>query len=1168
MKNPRYLLAFLLLWAVNISTSAINYLETVTDNQGVSYGIIKETVYYVYEYYALITYAESYENSLSIPDKVTMSNGVEATVIGFANDFHCNCPYVTSLYIKESVSDHDYAMSVLGNFSGMPNLGAIWFYDPADQTPSRNKSWYSSYGVRFTKNIEVYLSQLVRPDGSLYFPYYYEFASVVSSWASNPTVEKIHCNYQYHDSNAGYTPYGGNYSSGIKAAVVSIIPNISLALTIPKSVRGYNGTWNVERIGYHGVDTEIRCPWLKTLVFEGDIIIDENVVFTECSQLTQMEFQGNATLTGADLSALPLTRVDFHKGATLGSALKNVSTLTAIYFHDDIPNYLGTPADYFYQGGQGITFYVPLDVYEIADLKASSPMWNSLNVQPIDPTSVYRRLTVKNPGSASFKLRKTMDGNTTTVTVKPNSTKTYYVDKGTTISAFDVTYDEADVYRYSYLMLNDTIRVFEYEDQPYTITEKTNTLTAFYHRMEYEEGTQFNIHVTKIGDGHMEFRGVEFNEWAVTDKTTGLYQTLYPMNYDGEERNYIATYFDNTDMDISFICSYKKPYEGIVEKVTVLVNGNPIQPDVPAEDWGEDVLENTYIFEIDNDLDIQIINEDNGRKLSLVNGYGGTIDLYRTGVETPVANIPAGSNLEKLLPQAEGGYVVIRPDESKEVAALFVNTETSQLQLYPNQYVQADSTYHVPLIDFEEGSGSYRLNVLYVDRPCYTFDISVLGDGVIQCMPYKIEDGEAKVIRSVVASEALGRNQKAKAYYNEIGIDGYVEFLLSKPKQGESVRIFWEGEDVTQRFSPNAQGDSLCATISSTPSSDNLGMLASSSLMAIYESSHSSDDITTWAILQDDDITGSQAVVTRDGEDETITFSNIRDILKFDKEGVEKVTLKVPVGHEEQVVKYRVRLLTVTSQTGAALYLTTKLGISRTKANLIINSIPQDLPKNFDTEEEAQAFINGFASYGTAEIVPATTTVGVSDNVSIKVVLNGEDVTSQMDTSDVLYSTYEVPVVELTDAVWEITIEEDGNQTDVNYMFIGNYNYLTAYADYNEGYEYEGSRFHAENVEGYCIGKVVENGSCINEEMGIDFQMQNPNDTFRAFRNGVDVTTQFSKSVNNNIWTFTSNDPTMHEPAQWIIVADNDLSRYDANRDGSITIADVTKLVNKILGKE
>ena len=1083
MKNPRYLLAFLLLWAVNISTLATNYLETVTDNQGVSYGIIKETVNYVYEYYALITYAESYEYSLSIPDKVTMSNGVEATVIGFANDFHCNCPYVTSLYIKESVSDHDYAMSVRGNFSGMPNLGAIWFYDPADQTPSRNKSWYSSYGVRFTKNIEVYLSQLVRPDGSLYFPYYYEFASVVSSWASNPTVEKIHCNYQYHDSNAGYTPYGGNYSSGIKAAVVSIIPNISLALTIPKSVRGYNGTWNVERIGYHGVDTEIRCPWLKTLEFEGDIIIDENVVFTECSQLTQMEFQGNATLTGADLSALPLTRVDFHKGATLGSALKNVSTLTAIYFHDDIPNYLGTPADYFYEGGQGITFYVPLDVYEIADLKASSPMWNSLNVQPIDPTSVYRRLTVKNPGSASFKLRKTMDGNTTTVTVKPNSTKTYYVDKGTTISAFDVTYDEADVYRYSYLMLNDTIRVFEYEDQPYTITEKTNTLTAFYHRMEYEEGTQFNIHVTKIGDGHMEFRGVEFNEWAVTDKTTGLYQTLYPMNYDGEERNYIATYFDNTDMSISFICSYKKPYEGIVEKVTVLVNGNPVQPDVPAEDWGEDVLENTYIFEIDNDLDIQIINEDNGRKLSLVNGYGGTIDLYRTGVETPVANIPAGSNLEKLLPQAEGGYVVIKPDESKEVAALFVNTETSQLQLYPNQYVQTDSTYHVPLIDFEEGSGSYRLNVLYVDKPCYTFDISVLGDGVIQCMPYKIEDGEAKVIRSVVASEALGRNQKAKAYYNEIGIDGYVEFLLSKPKQGESVRIFWEGEDVTQKFTPNAQGDSLCATISSTPSSDNLGTLASSSLMAIYEENHNGPSpILRLTIVNG---AGGKSWLCN-------TLANGQPVVRA-LDGAKEATInlsKANLGDEFKLKALRYG--------------------GRNNAGAFVNGVRASSEWSGDT-----------LIYDLGNLKLYNDTVVVACLYEEKV-----DLTKRL----LRVKSRGTPKGFQRWALRNVT-----QKTDVFNESLVTLPSLNRVDTLNIGDEY--------NIAIYGT----------------------PTNLKRITINGVEVSLSSSGSIkrtlNRMLTSFDEEVIIEFEDA-------DDLERYDANRDGSITIADVTKLVNKILGKE
>ncbi len=326
----------------------------------------------------------------------------------------------------------------------------------------------------------------------------------------------------------------------------------------------------------------------------------------------------------------------------------------------------------------------------------------------------------------------------------------------------------------------------------------------------------------------------------------------------------------------------------------------------------------------------------------------------------------------------------------------------------------------------------------------------------------------------------------------------------------------------------------------------------------------------TWNITQGEGATGTQVIITRNDTDEETTLTSAFTTVKINNEGVQKVTLKVPVGHMEQVTKYKVRLLSISDDDDqvAAMrnYLRQKFHLTSAKIDLLLRTLGY-MPTDYDTEEEAQVIVDELAEFNaTSNIVSSLINQAVSDNVSIKVILNGVDITSQMDTSDPLYATYEVPVADLTDAVWEITIDA-GNQTDVNYVFIGNYNFLTAYADYNEGYEYEGSKFYVENVEGYCIGKVVENGSCINEEMGIDFQMQNPNDTFRAFRNGVDVTSQFSKGV-NSIWTFTSNDPTMHEPAQWIIVADSDLSRYDVNRDGSITIADVTKLVNKILGKE
>ena len=41
----------------------------------------------------------------------------------------------------------------------------------------------------------------------------------------------------------------------------------------------------------------------------------------------------------------------------------------------------------------------------------------------------------------------------------------------------------------------------------------------------------------------------------------------------------------------------------------------------------------------------------------------------------------------------------------------------------------------------------------------------------------------------------------------------------------------------------------------------------------------------------------------------------------------------------------------------------------------------------------------------------------------------------------------------------------------------------------------------------------------------------------------------------------------MHEPAEWVIITESELERYDVNRDGEINISDVTKLVNEILGQ-
>jgi ribosomal protein L7/L12 len=79
--------------------------------------------------------------------------------------------------------------------------------------------------------------------------------------------------------------------------------------------------------------------------------------------------------------------------------------------------------------------------------------------------------------------------------------------------------------------------------------------------------------------------------------------------------------------------------------------------------------------------------------------------------------------------------------------------------------------------------------------------------------------------------------------------------------------------------------------------------------------------------------------------------------------------------------------------------------------------------------------------------------------------------------------------------------------------------------------------------------------------VGVDTGSGSP---VRVLRDGVDVTAT-GEAVDGYItFTVSASDLTSQT---WVIFAESDLDRYDCNRDGHITIADVTKLVNKILGK-
>lgn len=894
MKKLRLLLSFFLL-CVGANVARAGDYESYTDGQGIEYQFYSDYS----GTYARILSINSSASTLTIPDKVTSSVGRVGVVTGFSSSFTCSCPNLTSLIIKEST----YRGVVAGDFWGMSKLNHIYFHDPNNNEPSTGLSWRLDPNTIFNLlngKVIVHLSQLVEPlvyGARLTYNPNESYLNVIQSWKSHNQVEEVRCNFKGGSIGTdgyefGVAPFtGSNYDifsspSPYEAALLYINKYATTAY-IPKYVSIVTDyvpqNWKITRFGYPGITTDLECTKLTLLKFAGDITIDKGVIFDNCFNLEKIVFNGNADIQYLNTSPYTsfttplhnLKEIEFHGDAVLGSSLFRLTNLEKVYFYGNIPDHPGGLASL-----DNLTVYVDLDIYEIAEWKQSHSSWSSINMQPIDPSSSYRKVTINNPGEGTFKVQKVRDGSTTMVTIKPNSTKTIEVDKGTYICTRDFSLPESSNYRLSGFVFNETTNV----ELGYgiAINEKTNTLTAHYRQLTFPIGTPLDIHFTKVGDGDMVFRTSDENEWALIDPENDEWLELHDMSHDGEEHNYTITYYDQMDLDISFSCLYNKPVNGIREECIVIVNGVP----EPIESW--QLTEDDYGFcadysvHIDGDMEIQIIHQNNGRNLSVVNGDGGTIALYREGETEPelVSTIDNGTSYEQVLPKDTAHYAVITPVNGKEVFALFVNkplSETARLQLDASQYLQEDGTYRVPLSGFEDGKDTYRLTVLYVDRPSYAFNIAVVGDGSLKCIPFREEDGDIQAISEVTASESEGRNKTVKAYYDKIGETGYVEFWLTAPKEGETVKVYMDGVDVSDKFMPKENmGNQLRGVIASVPKDDYLGVLSSVSMLAVYEDNK---DEITWkaSMVGNTSIFESADIVVAGGDAEIDLRSTMHD---------------------------------------------------------------------------------------------------------------------------------------------------------------------------------------------------------------------------------------------------------------------------------------------------
>lgn len=200
----------------------------------------------------------------------------------------------------------------------------------------------------------------------------------------------------------------------------------------------------------------------------------------------------------------------------------------------------------------------------------------------------------------------------------------------------------------------------------------------------------------------------------------------------------------------------------------------------------------------------------------------------------------------------------------------------------------------------------------------------------------------------------------------------------------------------------------------------------------------------------------------------------------------------------------------------------------------------------------------------------------LKDGESFKVYRNGDEVTDLFQkgayNTTGKYTHYSINLGNtMRDAAtWNFVIEPP----TIDYTFIGDFNKVYATVDYGgeideplDGWETAESEI---TVEGYYKGTIIENPMYKDADAAVLFNTVN-DESFRVFRNGEEVTDQFAPVMSSGgrvAWIMHNKGALMHEPAQWVIITDSELSRYDVNRDKQISIADVTKLVNKILGKE
>ena len=124
--------------------------------------------------------------------------------------------------------------------------------------------------------------------------------------------------------------------------------------------------------------------------------------------------------------------------------------------------------------------------------------------------------------------------------------------------------------------------------------------------------------------------------------------------------------------------------------------------------------------------DVRVVFETNGRYLSVDNGVGGSVAIYREGNDMPLRTIGSGGGFYGIIPKTANPYAVITPQEGMSVTSIL----RGGVLLSPSTYLQSDGTYRVPLEGFDRGDSFYALYIIFSEDVAVVESTGITWSGV------------------------------------------------------------------------------------------------------------------------------------------------------------------------------------------------------------------------------------------------------------------------------------------------------------------------------------------------------------------------------------------------------------------------------------------------------